>query len=76
MKAEGLRKAVGGSVARGGASVERARKRERRQTALTEVDTHTLTLGHIQAHETHQEAQQRKGVVLCRRGPLSFSLGV
>lgn len=51
---------------RGGADVERG------QTASTEVEhTHTYTHKH-----THQEARQRKGVVLCRRGPRSFSFGV
>lgn len=53
------------SVVRGGADLEGG------QTASTEVE-HTLTV-HI---HTDQEAQQRKGVVLCRRGPLSFCLRV
>lgn len=47
------------SVVRGGADLEGG------LTASTEVE-HTLTV-HI---HTDQEAQQRKGVVLCRRGPL------
>lgn len=53
------------SAVRGGADLEGG------QSASTEVE-HTLTV-HI---HTHQEAQQRKGVVLCRRGPLSFCLRV
>lgn len=51
------------SRVRGGADLEGG------QTASTEVE-HTV---HI---HTNQEAQQRKGVVLCRRGPLSFCLRV
>lgn len=53
------------SVVRGGADLEGG------QSASTEVE-HTLTV-HI---HTDQEAQQRKGVVLCRRGPLSFCIRV
>lgn len=60
-------------VVRGGADVKGG------QTSSTEVEqwrAHTLAHRAYTHTRSHQEAQQWKGVGLCRRGPLSFSLGV